>query len=225
MNGSLGDINIYKIERVSNDVIIKQLHGLPISISDTYPQDRIPKELNTKIMQKLSEEYANIFPEPKLKRSIDLNIALYRLYRVKLPQLLNLHNNTVSISKFYNPLFEKYWIDYVTNELVMNAIKSEVMSGDCTYIWIDLKNDEIIIALTNYKLPEVKIYVENDKLVLEICNDDVINNTQLLIYKYGDVNPVLGIVQLSHYYREIPYITATRWINYLNEVHIEVTIN
>ena len=179
---------------------------------DSYPQDSIPY-IDCKVSLKLGK-YLNSVAEPRLLSLINTNLLVGKL-TLLVPPLSGLKiSKVVPVTYFYNPIFEDQWINfYVIKALsVIKKYFNEYVTNK-SYIWVHINNYSLSVAVTNYEIPNVTIKTYNELIKLSIDYEySKINKLNILIYRKGEENPILGIAPRGYSYEGIKTIHANKWV-------------
>jgi len=179
---------------------------------DSYPQDSIPY-LDCEVSMRLSK-YLGLITEPKLLSLIESNLLVGRL-TLLVPPISGLRmSEAVPVTYFYNPVFKNQWIDFLAMKALSIVRKyfSEYISNE-SYTWVHIGNYSMSIAVVNYEIPNVTIEIRDESVTLMInYKYNRINKVNVLIYKKGEVEPILGIAPKGYTYEGIKTIHASEWV-------------
>ena len=179
---------------------------------DSYPQDSIPY-LDCEVSMRLSK-YLGLTTEPKLLSLIESNLLVGKLTLLVRPISGLRMSEAVPVTYFYNPVFKNQWIDFLAMKALSIARKyfSEYI-GNESYVWAHIGNYSMSIAVVNYEIPNVTIKIRDGSVTLMInYRYNKISKVNVLIYKKGEVEPILGIAPKGYTYEGIKTIHANEWI-------------
>jgi len=190
---------------------------------DSYPQDSIPY-LDCEVSMRLSK-YLGLTMEPKLLSLIESNLLVGRL-TLLVPPISGLRiSEAVPVTYFYNPIFEKQWIDFLVTkalDIVKNYFSEYI--GNESYIWVHIGNYSMNVAVVNYEIPNVTIKILDETVTLMINYEySEVSKVNVLIYRKGEVEPILGIAPKGYTYEDIKTVYASEWV--VNEHNALIKFN
>ncbi len=214
--GNPGEVEAYEAKLVDGRVVLERRFVEAFIDRDSFPEDKLPPDIALDVARALAELHPNLEVEPRLQCFTETRLG--PLWIIKEPKTRLEGLQPTGIFKLYSPLFRDQWVRFLA-KLISWELGDQLAVNK--YIWVQVTGDELAVALTPYKPPEVEVKRQGSVVVVYVRSSEPISTISILCYKDNATNPILGVAPRNARYPGIKTIHAQEYTVSGATAHIE----